>query len=977
MIISQFQHVAELLPEATLLVTVDADGTILAWNQSATRLFGFPIEKREHQRLSDEVEAADADALSRYLRTCSKSRSMMPGAFRILRKNGQQWQFEGAMFRPRTHEAPAVILLRLFPKTEGTSKFSALNRQVSELSQEVRRRRYAEEGAKQLKTQAQDKLDTTTHQLNAFVDSCHDAIISIDADHRILRFNQGAAHIFGYATEELMGQPIDILLPAHAKHTHRRQVTNFLHMTDTSRLMGTRREITGVRKTGEVFPAEASISKVLVGGQWIFTAILRDITERRQSEQRFAVEHAVARILESGTSFTRVAPEILQTVCALLGWRFGALWQRDSKANVMRNVALWHDYSADCSAFVAMSLAITLTEGEGLVGRVWAAGNPAWIRDVGTEPNLPHTAVAEQSGLHAALAFPITIGGTIHGVMEFYSDRVQDLDEGLLRVMEALGSQMGQFVERMQAEKALSYTQFAIDRAVDPTFFIRKDGSFFYVNEAACRLLGHSKDELYTMHILDIAPSQSLATWEIHWQKTSTGKIPTYPSQCRTKEGRVFPVEVTLNSLEYDGLEYTCVSVRDVTERTQLESRLRQTQKMEAIGQLAGGIAHDFNNILTAILGYSQVIKSQLPEGGDLHAHAGEVLIAANRAKDLVKQILTFSRQGDDYPKPIAVIPIVEEALALLRASLPATIEIRTTLDPACGNIMADPTQIHQVIMNLCTNAAHAMCGGKGVIELDLRGAPLPDDPSQARPAGSYVQIRIRDTGHGLPPEILEHIFDPFFTTKAVNEGTGLGLSVIHGVVTRYNGTITVESVVGEGTTFELRFPLIKAESSEEAAPSAPAPPRGTECLLLVDDEPALLQMYQKVLAKYGYTVEGRTNSTEALELFRQTPDRFDVVITDQTMPQMTGAELSEAILQIRPEMPIILCTGYSASLSPQIAKAMGISKYVMKPLIIPDLARIIRKVCDQPQKNDAAGEATGHAIRARSTRMAHVSGSP
>ena len=795
----------------------------------------------------------------------------------------------------------------------------------------------------------QEAVQDTLHRFQGVLATAPEAIISVDQEQRIINFNQGACHIFGYTTEDVLGHSLSMLLPEAARIAHVQQVSTFAGTADVARQMGERSAIHGQRKSGEIFPAEASISKVLVGGEWIFTAILRDITERRQSEQRLAVEHAVARILATGTSLANVAPDILQSMCRLLGWRLGALWQLDCDAKLMRNFNLWKDDTADFSAFVDMTRTLTFANGDCLIGRVLTTRRPIWVRNVAKESDFPRAAVAERVGLHAAFAFPITIGGTIHGVMEFYSDRVQDSDEGLLRVAEVLGSQMGQFLERMRAEEALSYSQFAIDRAADSAFFIREDGRFFYVNEAACHTLGYTKDELYTMSVSDVSSGFTRDTWENHWRKMREGRMITFGGHHRAKDGTIFPVEVTTNHLEFRGTEYNCVFARDITERTQLEARLRQVQKMEAIGQLAGGIAHDFNNILTAIFGFSHLIERSLPKDSELQEDVAQVLTAAGRAKALVNQILAFSRQSEDEPKPMTIVPIIGEVVSLLRASLPTTIDLRLAVDPACGMIMADPTQIHQVVMNLCTNADHAMRGrdGRGVLDIDCHEVTLTAS-SQDRPAGRYVQLRIRDTGNGIRPEVLERIFEPFFTTKPVGEGTGMGLSVIHGIVTQCGGAITVESEVGEGTTFEVLFPVVVDKPRGGEEPSENESLGGTECILFVDDEPVLTKMYQRMLEHYGYTVVGRMSGTEALELFRHTPDRFDVVVTDQTMPHMTGAELAKEILQIRPEMPIILCTGYSATVSPELATAMGIRAHVMKPILSRDLTRIIRKICDQ-----------------------------
>jgi CheY-like chemotaxis protein len=304
---------------------------------------------------------------------------------------------------------------------------------------------------------------------------------------------------------------------------------------------------------------------------------------------------------------------------------------------------------------------------------------------------------------------------------------------------------------------------------------------------------------------------------------------------------------------------------------------------------------------------------------------------------------------------PVNVAPIIKETLKMLRASLPTTIEIRQTMGQDLGKILADPTQIHQVLMNLCTNAAHAMRGTGGVLAVDLAQVHLREEPVQrtfALEPGNYLKLTVRDTGQGIEPTILERIFDPFFTTKNRGEGTGLGLSVVHGIVTSHGGGIEVQSAPGQGTIFSLYFPVLESVTETVEAVVADAPPTGKERVLFVDDESSLIELGERILVYLGYQVTTRTSSIEALELFRAKPDDFDLIVTDYTMPNMTGGELAKHILAIRPEMPIVLCTGFSEVFTEDKARALGIQGYVMKPISIHDLAKICRGALDQAQAN-------------------------
>ena len=388
-------------------------------------------------------------------------------------------------------------------------------------------------------------------------------------------------------------------------------------------------------------------------------------------------------------------------------------------------------------------------------------------------------------------------------------------------------------------------------------------------------------------------------------------------------------------------------------EKEKLQARLNQAQKLEAIGVLAGGIAHDFNNILAAITGFTQLAQSNTLAGSQVAQDLGQILLSAHRATDLVKQILAFSRQSSVDRIPLTLQPLVKESLKMLRASLPSTIAIKEDINPQCRAILADPTQVHQIVMNLGTNAFHAMekTGGMLVVRLQMAciDSPTLADGQQIQP-GDYVELTVSDTGCGISPDIMDRIFDPYFTTKEVGKGTGLGLSITHGIIKSYNGAITVESSVGQGTTFHVYFPVIQTEEKKEE--ESRDCPRGRERILFVDDEEMLATMGKKILEQLGYTVSAYSHSMEALEAFRNDPAQFDLVITDQTMPELTGTELAQGILKIRPDVPIILCTGFSHLVNEETAKAIGVREFTLKPFTQSSIGLLVRKVLDEvPEK--------------------------
>jgi PAS domain S-box-containing protein len=386
----------------------------------------------------------------------------------------------------------------------------------------------------------------------------------------------------------------------------------------------------------------------------------------------------------------------------------------------------------------------------------------------------------------------------------------------------------------------------------------------------------------------------------------------------------------------------------ETKEREQLEAQLRQAQKMEALGTMSGGIAHDFNNILAAIIGFTELLEGHTSEGSRDARHLHRIMEAGVRGRELVRQMLTFSRKAEQEKKPLALSSIVKETVKLVRATTPSTIGIRVNASSE-ALILGDPTQIQQVLMNLCTNAAHAMRekGGSLDIELsDYSASRSNGDPHGIAP-GQYVKLTVRDTGIGMSSDIMDKIFDPFFTTKKVGEGTGLGLSVVHGIVKQHEGHIAVESEPGRGSTFTVYFPRITGDLETDALRDDEIP-TGSERILFVDDEEALVEMGEDILAELGYEVTSRMSSREALALLKEDASRFDLVITDQTMPEMMGIELASGILTVRADMPIIMCTGFSYVVDADKAKAAGIKAFVMKPLTKREIARTIRRVLDE-----------------------------
>jgi PAS domain S-box-containing protein len=495
-------------------------------------------------------------------------------------------------------------------------------------------------------------------------------------------------------------------------------------------------------------------------------------------------------------------------------------------------------------------------------------------------------------------------------------------------------------------EESEASTQAILDTAPDGIITFDASGTIQSLNHAAERLFAYSANEAVGQQVSRLMPALAHAgpTQGLRYG-LAAGAVQETDAQRR--DGTSFPADIALSEMRVGNRRLFTGIVRDITQRKRLEAQIRQLEKMQALGTLVGGIAHDFNNILATILGYTELALLKVPRGCPAERYLDDVLTATKRARDLVQRILVFRRQAEVDRRPVQLGPIVSEALALLQASLPSTIAIHHHIDGEVGMVLADPNQIHQVLMNLGANAAYAMRQAGGRLEIRLEAVELDDLASANHPhlaPGPYARLTVWDTGHGMTPDVLERIFEPFYTTKGVGEGAGLGLAVVHGIVTNHHGAITVDSRPDQGTSFAIYLPRLQ----HETAPVGEAPEsrqQGRGRILFVDDEESLGRLGGEILASLGYDVVPYTSGQQALQAFRASPQWFDLVITDQTMPGMTGEVLAHEIRCLRDDIPIILCTGFSHTIDAEKAKWLGIDAFLMKPIEVQEWDLTIQRL--------------------------------
>lgn len=497
-------------------------------------------------------------------------------------------------------------------------------------------------------------------------------------------------------------------------------------------------------------------------------------------------------------------------------------------------------------------------------------------------------------------------------------------------------------------EREALYRAF-IEQIPDAIFAHDMEGRFVYVNEISCLAMGFTLEEALNMTVHDVEYGKTPEQLQDSWDAVMDGETVHTEGLLKRKDGSSLPVDIRIGLFDVGENKFIYGMARDISERKQFEERLRQAHKMEAVGTLAGGIAHDFNNILGIILGCTELAGDPLEDGHPSREYLNEIILAVLRAKEVIRQLLSFSQKSSLTHKPLSIAPLVKESLKLMRATISANIELQTDIQDGCFTVMANPAKIHQMMINLCTNAAHATHNG-GIIEVSLKNQIFQHDDTSEDTLdlqGKYLHLSIRDTGCGMPSEVMKRIFDPYFTTQSKGKGSGMGLAVVHGIVQSLDGIIKVDSKIDNGTTFDIFIPALnKPDQPSLSAPKGLANlPTGSEHILVVDDEAMIVAGLKERLEGIGYIVEGATDPLKALKIFKKTPHRFDLLITDMAMPGMTGDTLITKIRMIRSDFPVILCTGFSDRIEDKTAEELGATKILFKPIDREVLAGAVKDV--------------------------------
>jgi len=855
-----------------IVYTINMEGRFTSANKAAELISGYSHDEIVNMNISENLAPESLDLVNKMIqRKLDGTAETTVYELEFIAKDGRRVQIE--------------VSSRLIYKDKRPIGVQAIARDITE------------------RKMAENELKRSKQNISAILKTVGEGVIVIGLDSRIHYFNQELLHIFGYSMEEVVGLHITELMPEKYRAAHNAGIKRYLD-DGTPKVLGRRVELEGLRKDGSVFPLEIRIEETRLDEKnRFFTAAIRDITERKLSEESLMKSEKRYRTLIENT------PICVHEI------------DLNGRLNSM-NVA---------------GLRMMEIEKESEIKGI------AYIDAVCEEDKERIGALLDRALKGHSSKFEFTSSGDDPRI---FSSCLIPIFGDAQTVVKLMGV-TDDITKRKKAEEELSRLHTAIENSAETMIITDVQGAIQYVNPAFELTTGYSKEEAIGLNARILKSGKHDETfYKNMWDIITSGEVWHGRMINKKKSGELYEEESTISPIKDNtGAITGYVAVkRDVTKEVLLEKELRETQKLNAIGTLAGGIAHDLNNILTPILGYSTMAKDIAPKDSETGEFLDEIISAGHRAKELVKQILTFSRRGEQDFQSLEVYLIVKEVLKLMKATIPATIKIVENIDTEPAYILGDPTQIHQVVVNLCTNAAYAMKDKGGVLTVTLRRKRLKSagvTKAGSRVSPDYVKLSVRDTGCGMDPATLERIFEPFYTTKPEGEGTGLGLSVIHGIVESHSGHIDVESQPGEGTAFHVLLPSIEQLPCGKSAKEAEYK-KGKGRALVVDDQVDVAKTIGKIMNFLGYETAVMTDSQEALNLFTENPDIYDFVITDMTMPKMTGDKLAREILKLRQDIPVVVMTGYSDTINKEKAREIGIRALIPKPVTSHELGSIL-----------------------------------
>ena len=766
-----------------------------------------------------------------------------------------------------------------------------------------------------VRRQAEEALRESEEKYRSLFNQFVAGIYLHDLEGRIFDVNQAACMQSGYSREELLEMEVFDLHPDSAETSHRPKTEILRQWNQWQPGQRFRLEAEHRRKDGTIFPIELSTAVIQYGGQNVILAIIQDITERRQAEEALRRSENKYRTL-----FEKSADAIF-----IVDKPTGRYLEANKAGEKLTGRSVSELRKLTTREVTPGGAAQRLRYVDSMSGTT-EMGEVTYFQPDGTERIARLTSVPLDDN-------------TVYGIAQDITDNKRAED-----------------AVRLERDRAQMYldTVEAIIIALD------REGRITLTNKKGCRILGCDERDIIGKN------------WFAKFLPQPDGMKKVYPVFLNLIQGKMegqeyFENPIITNNGELRHIAWhnallrdkrgriigTLSAGEDITEKKQLEEQMQKAQKMESIGNLAGGVAHDFNNLLFPIIGLSELLLKDLPQNSLEHEKVREILKAGQRGTDLVKQILAFSRQSENKKIPVRIQEVLKDVFKLSRSTIPSNIEIQQEIQDKCGQVEADPSQLHQIAMNLITNAYHAVeeAGGKIVVKLRETDILKDDTAGSALAPGRYAMLTVSDTGAGIDPAIIDKIFEPYFTTKKKDKGTGLGLAVVYGIARYLGGDIKVSSAPGKQTTFSVYIPLMARSPQAAVSETVEIPETGTGRILLVDDEQEIVDLENMMLERLGYQVTSFTRSGEALEAFRESADAFDLVITDMTMPNMTGDVLAKELLSIRPGIPIILCTGFSEQIDGEKAKSIGIKGFLMKPITLAALGKTVRNALGEHQE--------------------------